>query len=863
MNDPHAITQPVKEWNKLFGFNYQNLFTTLGELVIDTATLDLKGVLKDVLNLAGVADLKEKDWKTAAWAWITRSVLRAIISVIDEHATFPRRDKDQQIDVTKLSKNIEDALSDVSVTVDLQFFENPKPLPLLEALREPFQAWLMALGATPEDAAYAATRLPSQFAIELHIEWLDNHEQYAQIPLAVEGPTAKVYMQRRKWQQYDAYLMGLPSERVFTEKFGIKDIYVQLRGAYEIERDDPNHKRYRAVMLLDHTVQWLGMTDSKDCIRLVHGGPKCGKSTFAKMLAARLAQEGVWTTLFVPLHRFNVKDDLLDSLDDFCRKDKHCPENPLGESAPSDKVCIIFDGLDELSETGSKGKESANDFVRNVRQELHRSNQQGVHLKIILSGRDLSIQSQSSSFLKTGQILSVLPYRLPLEEQLTEHHSDLDNRARFDDPDNLLGIDQRDEWWKLYAQAKNLPCATKPAVFKEANLDEITAQPMLNYLVALCQDEDGNFDFDKDSTLNSVYRTLLQRVHERDAEKACSPWHMPELTHKDFTRVLEEIAVTAWHGKTQRTTSVSKLLQRCKTDHAFGKLFERFSLGAEKGLVKLLTAFFAREAGTAQEEKTFEFTHKTFGEYLTALRIVREAEKNSIAFQENNLDMESALKTWALLCGPCHMDRDLFRFVHQEIALRDSEQPGFMKQCLEASVELFNYTLKEALPMDHCGLTTYHAMREHARNAEESLLAVLSACTQASDGPVKIAWPSKTSFGELCSRLRLQRFALTNTLAYDCFHDLDISKQYLLLADLWRANLRGSDLRGADLRKADLGETNLKRANIERANLGGANLKRANLRRANLREADLRRAIFGEANFEGANLEGTKLGGGL
>jgi len=49
------------------------------------------------------------------------------------------------------------------------------------------------------------------------------------------------------------------------------------------------------------------------------------------------------------------------------------------------------------------------------------------------------------------------------------------------------------------------------------DLDEITAQPLLNYLVALSFTR-GKLDFSSDINLNSIYSDLVAAVHERGYE---------------------------------------------------------------------------------------------------------------------------------------------------------------------------------------------------------------------------------------------------------------------------------------------------------------------------------------------------------
>lgn len=83
-------------------------------------------------------------------------------------------------------------------------------------------------------------------------------------------------------------------------------------------------------------------------------------------------------------------------------------------------------------------------------------------------------------------------------------------------------------------------------------------------------------------------------------------------------------------------------------------------------------------------------------------------------------------------------------------------------------------------------------------------------------------------------------------------------------ADLREANLLGTDLRRADLGGASLDDSNLRGANLEKTNLKAANLLGTDLRGADLREAlllesDLRKVDLSKANLEGANFKGADL----
>jgi len=86
---------------------------------------------------------------------------------------------------------------------------------------------------------------------------------------------------------------------------------------------------------------------------------------------------------------------------------------------------------------------------------------------------------------------------------------------------------------------------------------------------------------------------------------------------KNFVRILEEIALAAWHGD-GRTTTVSEIKQHCDGS-GLRRLLDKFEEGAEAGVTRLLMAFYFRQSGTVRNnDRTFEFTQKSFGEYLTA-----------------------------------------------------------------------------------------------------------------------------------------------------------------------------------------------------------------------------------------------------
>ena len=97
------------------------------------------------------------------------------------------------------------------------------------------------------------------------------------------------------------------------------------------------------------------------------------------------------------------------------------------------------------------------------------------------------------------------------------------------------------------------------------------------------------------------------------------------LKRGEFDRLLEELALAAWHGA-GRTITESEVERACERAGLTEQL-QAFKEGARAGAINLLAAFYFRQAGKIEGgERTFEFTHKSFGEYLTVRRLVRAIE---------------------------------------------------------------------------------------------------------------------------------------------------------------------------------------------------------------------------------------------
>lgn len=853
-----SVSKPVALWNKPINADFKELFKSLGKGVINGVLGQWGEVAKDALEATAALGLAAAP-EEVAWLLIYRSLVEAIVSLIkgNQELLF---EKPNESDLELLCDRLNHSLESIELRIDQDFFRRPKDLPILEAIKTAFADWLKYFSVNQAQALTISHRLPTYFVYALHQEWAKNPEKYACLKEELDTPFTQANKREHSWQCYLAWLQKQIEEPMFLEAFSLKQVYVPLHAYYkrkvagekseEFERRVRDDDKYQRIVLdLEIELEaWLEKGDCHDAIRVISGGPGSGKSSFAKIFAANQAQKGKIPVLFIPLHHFEPSDDLVDAVGKFVRDDGFLRHNPLDKDKADSRLLIIFDGLDELAIQGKIATETAKQFVCEVQKKVERFNARENCLQVLISSRELVVQANISDFRKPQQILHILPYFV------TE-----DERKNYIDEQNLLQQDQRQIWWQKYGNASGRAYDGLPQELNQDNLTEITAQPLLNYLVALSFNQQNKFP--TDGNLNAIYANLLTAVYQRGWAGYQHP-AIRGIDETDFVRILEEIALASWHGD-GRTTTVREIEAHCENGN-LKRLLDKFQKSAKLGVIRLLIAFYFRESGVKEQEKTFEFTHKSFGEYLTGKRIVREVRlihKKLKARQDDpdeGWNEREALKRWAILCGASHIDEYLFKFVADEMRLQNASDVGNWQQTL---CHLISFMLHHGMPMER--LTPRPDFQEEnrqARNAEEALLAVLNACARVTETVSKIQWHTPEAFGIWISRLQGQRITTnTDVFCLNCLSFLDLQGCVLVFKDIVQANLERANLENANLKGANLVRANLKRANLEGANLEGANLVRANLVRANLKGTNLEGANLEGANLEGANLENTNL----
>jgi len=826
-----------------------------------------------------------------------------------------------------------------AITLDPETFRQPEQMPALAALRPALERTLAVCGVPESDFERYRRAFSENYLIALDGTQRRDRGAYDRLEDFFRPTVADEAARRaRNWQRYRHELIADIRRPILN--FPLKDpdaitleqVFVPLR-CWEVQRGETKAggtQDYRVVGWLRHLINaWLRTQAPNDPFRLISGEMGCGKSSFCKMLAAELACAGRHV-LVIPLHKIrHLGEDVGKCLGDFALQEDQLGHDPLAPDArgaygSDNPLLLIFDGLDELSTGGGAVENQTRRFVANACDLIRTLNAgQRLRAQAIFAGRPLAAQ-EVHGFGEPGQRLHVLRYRydpsregggdVPAIEDGTSaiRSSERGHRPASgplivpQDEKEPLRADQAELWWRSYHVAKRISVDGLPDRFKNRGkaFDDLLAQPLLNFLVAIVPEAETA------TSINGIYDRLFRELYDRDTGTGR---HVHDAPHSDilrgvryerFRETLEHIAMAAWHGgdRTVTHTEIDTFFDtvgRSDLRAAIAKV------GAQ--LKTILNSFFV-EARDRDRPDAYDFTHKSFREYLTASfvrRFMDEIAKNlNKRLGRETYDAERAAKDWLAATGAASWDMDLQSFFVAEIrAWQQTDEKGLLaaKNALRL---VFDHVLTEGFPVLEKPLRSHLAM-EYWVNAEMAFVAVLGAChkvfkleeasgqatTVADDAePAWASFPASfqgkqsddnaetridaSALPRLLTRLRGRSRHQEDILVWYAAGLLDgactratgqlIESAYgghVIVANLHATgwDLRGAKLQNAKLQNAKLQNAKLLRANLRSADLWGANLERANLWGADLRGANLLRAYLVGAKLQGANLRDAKL----
>lgn len=841
-------------WNKEIKFSFTNLIKSISDGVIayyQSNTIDL---IKSSISLIDIIELKKKP-EILAYSLIIKSLQQSVLEIVNENVdklkpnfSIIQNFQDYK-EYQELVGEIEELIEKQTLTIGIDFFENPCNLSILDPLTEIIKKWFVIFGLTNNEALNSSRKIKSYYVFFLNDNWRKHGEDNKLILEKIITPFASITKIELEWKYYHSFLQKQVEEPVFDEHFGIKDIFIPLFGYYEKPKISDNTQseiEKHVVETIDSLNKWLLKTKNpEDTIKVISGGPGSGKSTLAKIYASIVAAENHTKVIYIPLQHLNIKEDLSISIEDYLRESNFLSFNPITEiHRLSSRLLLIFDGLDELSKQGKQAFELAKDFITEIQRKCSNINRSKLKFFVLITGRELSIQNQSSCFRRQNQVLNILPY-----------YNRKDNS--YVDKSNYLRKDLRDAWWQKYGELKNLNYNGFPKELKNPNLDEITAQPLLNYLVALTY-ERNKIKFNEKTNLNEIFSDLIKAVFERQYEKkqhrVISELNLDE---NNFIRILEEIAISAWHSGDVRTTTIQAINEHIESNN-LGILFKEFQLGVQSGIARLLTAFYFRQKGfDADQNKTFEFTHKSFGEYLTSRRIVRLLLLLSKKVTEHTLNPDDGIDTKEALrkiiesFGVAQIDYYMLSFLSNEVKLQSKIQ---MKKVQDNIISLIEYSLRVGLPIETLSpRPDFKTELCYYKNSLLILFVLLKVTSDYTKKKSKIKWPNNIALGEVLSYTNPQKHPRNDLLTRkDRFYYNYTNNRSMINNCLTNLIIEDCYLTSADLTYSDFSNSELINVTLAGCDLFGSEFINTKFNNVNFFRASLRRCTFKNVVFENA-----------
>ena len=850
---------------------------------------------------------------TKAWRLVALSIATAVSEL-----SATSLDNAQQKAVLKafktFRKNVDTTLQGGNHVLTPKFMVYPAQLELYKALRKELISALKSArldGKT--DVEHLSGKLDSAFNRSVFRILRTEPGYFQSLRASLETPGLGIAQHEFDWNAYRAHLIDqFEVAPVFGQeesKISLSQLYIPPRAQWQeksIDKDGNNQTEVHTVELTEYITEWISARDLRHDQKLIHGGPGRGKSTFAKALAANLAKNEGLRPLFIELQKLSFDGRLVDEIGDLLTKNEESFKNtPLLENYkdPQRPFVLIFDGLDELARPGGKGADDlARDFAHALDMLLQNLNTSDTLRAVaIVTGRDTIIQALKSrtSGLADCHVLEACGYAPMID--ISINHSTA----------SLEAVDQRPAWWKRYAAATG-KSANVPMAFVASELEELSNEPLLCYLLALADIANQNWQDVADNP-NKIYQKLLHDVWDRkwgDGRKGPTKSITKE---SDFDLLMETMGLAAWHGDggENRIATMSGFRDAfaiTRAEEVWKKFNEDQANNQEKSLSSLALTFYFKRPNT--DSDGFEFSHKSFSEYLVARFLFRSAMELAEDFNQPRRTPESLLQDWLKIASPTCINEYIFPFIRNEARTHDIKTLRGARTALE---KLFSIVIRDGMPA-HKGIAcTWRLAEQMQRNGEIALLACLNAIIrelfdrdpntellsfdwgQDETAPARfirrlidsqgaddfnfiglshidfnvIALPLfMNSLFLAYADLEQCRFARAN-LTYSNFTRATLTQTQLINANLSRASLMHTQLRHADLAHANLTHADLTHANLAHANLTDADMTHADMTHAVLRHADmthavlrhavLRHADLSDIDLTGADLEGVDL----
>ncbi|MDQ0423600.1 hypothetical protein J2045_004655 [Peteryoungia aggregata LMG 23059] len=693
--------------------------------------------------------------------------------------------------------------------------------------------------------------------------------------LAGEGARRDGYWARHaNWisHQYTDTPIFSPDE---NEIIPLESVYLPPRCFWHqiknIENSDDTQSVHKAAHIADlsRTIhEWLSKIDRSDTVRVVTGGPGSGKSSFARALAHELIRRGKHRVLFLQLQHMTLTGSLYDDIARYVdRRDTATgqfgspglPGNPLDWRKTDEMpIIMIFDGLDELSTKEDDGERYARELLLALKLMLSPLNADGSPIRALVLGRNVACQSaMAAANIPLEYMLNVAPISKIDDATCMALNG---SRTMILDPENLKNIDQREQYWKNWANLKGLNKDVTPNAILSASMRDLNSEPLLLHLLIISKYSGEDWELAAQNK-NVVYEDILQKIFERNRHK--EHFLAAGVDEALFFEFMECLGIAAWRGN-GRTGDESEFRQIRKLHLNKEKKFKDFPAASLKSVALNI------HTRAAQDDLSggFEFIHKSFGEYLAARGLLFHALKTAHALREK--DPEDIEQQWCQLIGFAELTPEIISFLYGEARLKLTEEQAI--EYKDALTELLNWALLYGFSVQKIAADAPWAdLARQQRCALSALVASTSAIATAIpvgnwieatlDAPwtVNVRWEKN---GIDAAKEKLNEIALsTERPAIKALRRINLADQRLWDSSLSRINMEGADLRCTILIWSILIDSYLDNANLSALQASHTRFFSTSLRGCDLSTSDFEQATFQGVDMRQCNLRGASLAG--
>ncbi len=645
-----------------------------------------------------------------------------------------------------------------------------------------------------------------------------------------------------------------PQEKVFTEEFAFKDIYIPLE-AEVLEKNGLSSNSSHSIDLEYWGRRTLLDEGQGDQVMFVEGGPGRGKNVFCRMFADWVRQNlhPLWTPVLIRLRDLEkYQDSFADTLlagikADFAHQDPDWLINP------ETRFLFLLDGFDELrlEGTASGGLEKFLKELGKFQKECHQQPHMG-H-RFLVAGRPLALQGIEKFLPPNLKRVRILPLDESLQYKWLSKWALQTNQNKTEDFQNFLS---------------NPRCPQQ--------VKELAQEPLLLYLLAAMH-RDGKLKVEDFAVISSTRAKIL--IYEQSLAWVLSRQHSNWL-HQDIQglrRILSESALCIIQSGGESACWLT-IEERIKADDgAFELVWQATEQQKPSTLKNALTSFYLQPA---EDDKvnSVEFTHKSFGEFLYADRLKESLEdwtRPGIKRQQFYVSQEQL--NWEIydLLGYGGLTPEIVEYLGELLAASKDFYPvklfhrlnkfythWFKGKFIDGPPE--NFPQKKRRELKEQGIEIGQRQIDvYAGLNVIILLLELNRCLQKQrNSETKIAfYPCGKKGTEDFDRFRLLRIiSYSHCVEVGAFLKIVMAKSFLPGVNLDHANLSNVYCRNADLSKVSLSNAYLRNANLNQAILreanlsygflGGVDLSGANLEGANLSNADLRGANLADISWD-------------